>query len=147
MAVADPFYLDRFLQAQKNIYPQVIQELRSGAKTGHWMWFIFPQITGLGQTTQSRTYAIKTLDEARAYVQHLVLGQRLQECTELVIAVGRKSAHAIFGHPDDLKFRSSMTLFLRAAPEIDLFQRAIDKYYDGEQDARTLEILERQQAS
>jgi uncharacterized protein (DUF1810 family) len=146
MAVADPFYLDRFLQAQKNIYPQVIQELRSGTKTGHWMWFIFPQFIGLGQTPLSRTYAIKTLDEARAYVQHPVLGQRLQECTELVIAVDGKSAHTIFGHPDDLKFRSSMTLFLRAAPEIDLFQRAINKYYDGEQDVRTLELLERQQA-
>ena len=147
MAVADPFYLDRFLQAQKNIYPQVIQELRSGTKTGHWMWFIFPQFIGLGQTPLSRTYAIKTLDEARAYVQHSVLGQRLQECTELVIAVDGKSAHTIFDHPDDLKFRSSMTLFLRAAPEIDLFQRAINKYYDGEQDAQTLELLERQQVS
>jgi uncharacterized protein (DUF1810 family) len=144
MAVADPFYLDRFVQAQKNIYPQVIQELRRGTKTGHWMWFIFPQLIGLGQTPMSRTYAIKTLDEARAYAQHSVLGQRLQECTELVIAVEGKSANAIFGHPDDLKFRSSMTLFLMAAPETELFQRAINKYYDGEQDARTLELLERQ---
>ncbi|MEE4314397.1 MAG: DUF1810 domain-containing protein [Desulfofustis sp.] len=145
MAAADPFYLDRFVQAQKKIYPQVIQELRRGAKTGHWMWFIFPQFIGLGQTPISRTYAIKTLDEARAYAQHSVLGQRLQECTELVIAVDGKSANTIFGHPDDLKFRSSMTLFLMAVPEIDLFQRAINKYYNGEQDARTLELLERQQ--
>lgn len=144
--MVDPFNLDRFVQAQQSIYPRVIEELRNGAKTSHWMWFIFPQIIGLGQTTLSRTYAIKTLDEARAYVHHPVLGQRLQECSELVIAVDRKSAHAIFGHPDDLKFRSSMTLFLKAAPEVDIFQRAINKYYDGEQDIRTLELLDRHHA-
>lgn len=147
MAVTDPYDLDRFVQAQKNVYPGVIQELRRGAKTGHWMWFIFPQLLGLSQTPTSRTYAIKTIDEARAYVQHSVLGQRLQECTALVIAVDGKSANAIFGHPDDLKFRSSMTLFLVAAPEIDLFQRALNKYYNGKQDARTLELLERQTTS
>jgi len=106
------------------------------------MWFIFPQVESLGRTEIAKRYAIKSLDEAKAYVSHPVLGRRLQECTELVLAIDGKSANDIFGHPDDLKFKSSMTLFLVAVPQIDLFQRAINKYYDGYQDGLTLDFID-----
>ncbi len=138
----DLFNLERFVVAQKNVYPTVIEELKSGVKISHWMWFIFPQVEGLGRTEIAKKYAIKSLDEAKAYVAHPLLGKRLQECIELVLDIDGKSANAIFGYPDDLKFKSSMTLFLVAAPHIDLFQRAINKYYDGHQDRLTIKLLD-----
>ena len=138
----DPFNLDRFVFAQEKIYSSVVEELKAGLKMSHWMWFIFPQVESLGRTEIAKRYAIKSLDEAKAYVSHPVLGRRLQECTELVLAIDGKSANDIFGHPDDLKFKSSMTLFLVAVPQIDLFQRAINKYYDGYQDGLTLDFID-----
>lgn len=138
----DPFNLERFLLAQEKVYPTVVNELKSGMKRSHWMWFIFPQIEGLGRTEMAKRYSIKSLDEAKAYVSHPLLGSRFQECIDLVLAIDGKSANDIFGNPDDLKFRSSMTLFLRAAPHIDLFQRAINKYYDGQHDDITNQVLD-----
>jgi len=137
----DTSNLKRFVAAQEKIFPTVIGELKAGKKRSHWMWFIFPQIDGLGRTETAKSYAIKSLDEAKAYIAHPLLGKRLQECTELVMEIDGKLANEIFGYPDDLKFRSSMTLFSRAAPQIDLFQQAIDKYYDGRQDGLTNKIL------
>lgn len=138
----DQFNLERFIVAQEKVYSTVIKELKSGTKISHWMWFVFPQIEGLGRTEIAKKYAIKSLDEAKSYVAHPVLGKRLQECIELVLDIDEKSANDIFGYPDDLKFKSSMTLFLRAAPHIDLFQRAINKYYDGQQDRLTIKFLD-----
>jgi uncharacterized protein (DUF1810 family) len=137
----DLFNLERFVTAQKSVYSTVIEELESGRKISHWMWFIFPQIEGLGRTQMAKLYAIKSLDEAKAYVSHPLLGKRLQECINLVLDIDGKSANAVFGYPDDLKFKSSMTLFLVAVPHIDLFQRAINKYYDGQRDQVTIQIL------
>jgi uncharacterized protein (DUF1810 family) len=138
----NPFNLDRFVFAQEKIYSSVVEELKAGIKMSHWMWFIFPQVESLGRTEIAKRYAIKSLGEAKAYVSHPVLGRRLQECTELVLAIDSKSANDIFGHPDDLKFKSSMTLFLVAMPKIDLFQRAINKYFDGYQDGLTLDFID-----
>ena len=140
--MADPFNLDRFVVAQEKTYPAVVKELKTGMKVSHWMWFVFPQIAGLGRTANAGKYAINTLDEAQAYLLHPLLGRRLQQCTELVLAIEGKSASDIFGYPDDIKFRSSMTLFQRAAPHRDIFQRAINKYYDGHQDALTIKFLD-----
>ena len=137
----DPFALQRFVDAQDPVIARVIDELARGRKSGHWMWFIFPQIAGLGFSAMAQRYAISSLDEARAYLAHPVLGPRLRQCTELVLAVDGRDAHAIFGSPDDLKFRSSMTLFAKAAPQEILFGRALAKYFGGEGDTRTLEIL------
>lgn len=125
--------LDRYLEAQAGIYPQVLDELRAGRKRSHWMWFVFPQFDGLGVSTTSRFYAIKSLAEARA---------RLIECTRIVNAVQDRSVHEIFGSPDDLKFRSSMTLFeLVAGPDSE-FAAALDKYFAGERDDRTLALVD-----
>jgi len=137
----DPFNLERFVAAQEKVYPTVTEELKAGTKLSHWMWFIFPQIEWLGRSEMAKRYAIKSLDEAMAYAGHPVLGNRLKECTELVIDIDGKSANDIFDELDDLKFRSSMTLFAKAAPHIDLFLRAINKYYDGEPDKYTIQIL------
>lgn len=134
--------LDRYLEAQAGIYPQVLDELRAGRKRSHWMWFVFPQFDGLGVSTTSRFYAIKSLAEARAYLRHPVLGARLIECTRIVNAVQDRSVHEIFGSPDDLKFRSSMTLFeLVAGPDSE-FAAALDKYFAGERDDRTLALVD-----
>ena len=111
----DPYNLERFVSAQEPIYRQVLSELRSGMKTSHWMWFIFPQIRGLGRSPVSIEYAISSREEAAAYLQHRVLGPRLKECTRLVLHVTGRSAEEIFGSPDDMKFRSSMTLFAQAS--------------------------------
>ena len=134
------FDLERFVTAQAPVMAGVRAELEAGAKRSHWMWFVFPQIAGLGHSAISRRYAIASLDEARAYLAHPVLGPRLVECTRLVLALDGRPAADIFGHPDDLKFRSSMTLFARAsdAPE---FRRALEKYFGGEEDTATLERL------
>ncbi|MFZ0728828.1 MAG: DUF1810 domain-containing protein [Methylovirgula sp.] len=137
------YNLDRFVAAQAPLYGRVCDELRAGHKTSHWMWFIFPQIAGLGSSPTARFFAIASLAEAVAYLQHPVLGPRLGECTNLVNGVEGRSAFDIFGSPDDLKFRSSMTLFNEAASASDtsVFQQALDQYFAGEPDRRTLEIL------
>ena len=130
--------LERFVTAQAKIMPRVLAELGAGRKQSHWMWFIFPQIIGLSHSFRGEYFAIASLDEARAYLAHPLLGPRLKHCTELVLAVDGKSANDIFGSPDDLKFRSSMTLFDKAAPEEPLFCTALDKYCGGTSDPATL---------
>jgi uncharacterized protein (DUF1810 family) len=139
--VDDPFNLKRFVDAQNPVYARVCSELKAGEKRSHWMWFIFPQIAGLGFSSMAARYAIGSLEEAKAYLQHTVLGPRLIECTELVNGISGRSIDDIFGYPDDLKFRSSMTLFAKAAPENPAFKRAIDKYFEGQHDDRTEELL------
>ena len=137
----DPFNLQRFVEAQAPVLAAVEAELRAGRKASHWMWFIFPQLAGLGRSGTARFYAITGHDEARAYLAHPLLGQRLIHCVELVNAIEGRSVHEIFGSPDDLKFRSSVTLFRAAAPEQALFQAALDKYFGGEPDPATLALL------
>ena len=137
----DPFNLDRFVRAQADIYDRALGELRRGKKQSHWMWFIFPQMDGLGSSAMTREYAIKSMDEARAYLGHPVLGMRLKECAEAVLAVEGRTALEIMGRPDDLKLRSSMTLFERAAGDDSVFAKLLNKYYAGERDEKTLAIL------
>jgi uncharacterized protein (DUF1810 family) len=137
----DPFDLDRFLNAQAGVYAQVLVELRAGQKHSHWIWFIFPQMKGLGYSSHSHFYGIGSLEEAVAYWRHPVLGPRLEECTHLVNQVEKRPIERILGSPDDLKFRSSMTLFLRAAPEATVFAQALEKYFGGKPDPLTLELL------
>jgi uncharacterized protein (DUF1810 family) len=133
--------LERFLQAQEPVYERVRAELQAGRKTSHWMWFIFPQLKGLGRSPTAQYFGIASLQEAVAYWQHPVLGTRLEECTRLVLAVVGNTAHEIFGFPDDLKFASCMTLFEQAAPEQPVFGRALDKYFQGKRDENTLRLL------
>src|SRR5262249_25167657 len=126
MSQDDPFNLERFVTAQAQVYATALAELRQGAKQSHWMWFIFPQLRGLGRSSTARFYCITSLDEARAYLAHPTLGLRLDECTEAVLAIRDQSLHAIFGSPDDMKFRSCMTLFSRAVPDAEnVYQRAL----------------------
>jgi uncharacterized protein (DUF1810 family) len=139
--MASPNRLDDFVASQDRVYDDVKRELAAGRKTSHWMWFIFPQIAGLGFSATSRRFAIESADEARRYLQHPVLGERLRECTRLVLAVTGRTVEEIFGYPDHLKFRSSMTLFSVAAPEETVFQEALEKYFGGEPDHRTIELL------
>lgn len=137
----DPFDLSRFLRAQAAVYPQVVAELEAGEKRSHWIWFIFPQLKGLGRSPQSEFYGIASLAEAQAYAQHPLLGPRLEQCATLVNRVENRPIRLILGPPDDLKFHSSMTLFARATPGNPIFQDALEKYFNGEPDARTLELL------
>ena len=137
----DPFALGRFVAAQAGVIDRVLDELRAGRKQSHWMWFIFPQVAGLGRSPTAVHYAISSLDEARAYLAHPILGERLRECTRLVLDVKGKSAHDIFGSPDDLKFHSSMTLFAAAAPGEQIFSQALEKYFAGRGDDVTLDRL------
>lgn len=137
----DPFGLNRFVEAQEPVYEQVCAELRAGQKRGHWMWFIFPQLRGLGHSPTAQYFAIRSRDEAEAYLRHPVLGARLRECTALVNAVKGRGVSEIFGFPDDLKFRSSITLFAEVAPEESVFRQALEKYFEGEPDERTVELL------
>jgi len=134
----DPFDLQRFVAAQAPVYAQVAAELAAGRKRSHWMWFVFPQLKGLGRSAMAQHYGIASLAEARAYWAHPLLGPRLAQCTGLVLAIDRRSVHEIFGSPDDLKFRSCMTLFAQATGE-PLFTRALEKYFGGEADPRTVE--------
>jgi uncharacterized protein (DUF1810 family) len=134
--------LERFVTAQAPVHDRALKVLRAGRKQSHWMWFVFPQIAGLGHSAMAQTYAIESLGEARAYLAHPLLGARLRECCEAVMAVPGKSAHEIFGSPDDLKFRSCLTLFAHAAPNEALFRAALNKYFDGEEDALTLEKMQ-----
>jgi uncharacterized protein (DUF1810 family) len=140
------FDLERFVTAQDPIYGTVAAELRAGRKQTHWMWFIFPQMAGLGRSGTALRYAIASLDEARAYLAHTVLGVRLRECTALVLEVKDRSADDIFGYPDNLKFQSCMTLFCHAAPEDTetVFREALDRFYDGREDEQTVAALEAQ---
>jgi uncharacterized protein (DUF1810 family) len=133
--------LDRFVAAQAPVYARACDELRAGRKASHWMWFVFPQIAGLGSSPTARFFAIASLAEAAAYLRHPLLGSRLRECTNLVNRIEARSAFDIFGSPDDLKFRSSMTLFKEATSDNGPFQQALDRYFAGEPDRRTLEIL------
>ena len=137
----DPYNLQRFVDAQARVYESVRTELRQGSKRSHWMWFIFPQIAGLGRSAMSTRYAISSLTEAEAYLKHPILGPRLRECTRLVVLVKDRSAYEILGSPDDMKFHSCLTLFACAAPEDQLFRDALEKYYDGAEDPATLAKL------
>jgi uncharacterized protein (DUF1810 family) len=136
------FDLDRFVQAQETHYDRALDEIRSGRKRTHWMWFIFPQVAGLGTSTTAEFYAIRSRAEAEAYLQHPVLGPRLEECFQALLAVEGRSASEIFGYPDDLKLRSSATLFAAVAPPGSVFEQVIDKYFDGERDERTIRLLQ-----
>jgi uncharacterized protein (DUF1810 family) len=138
----DAFNLARFIAAQDPVMDHVLAELRAGQKASHWMWFVFPQAQGLGSSSTARHYAIATREEARSYHEHPVLGARLKKCTQRVLNIEGRSAEQIFGYPDDLKFRSCMTLFAQVAPEEPLFRAAVQKYFDGAPDSRTLEILD-----
>ena len=137
----DPFDLNRFVEAQEPVYEQVCAELREGRKRSHWIWFIFPQLRGLGHSPTAQFFAVRSRAEAEAYLRHPVLGARLRECTALVNAVEGRGVGDIFGFPDDLKFRSSVTLFAEVAPEEAVFRQALDKYFEGLPDERTVELL------
>lgn len=139
--MTDVHNLQRFVDAQNPVYEDVVAELAAGRKASHWMWFVFPQHKDLGRSSMALRFGIASREEAQAYWQHPVLGIRLRECVELALAVKGKTEFQIFGSPDDLKFRSSMTLFSKVAPEEPLFQRALAKYFGGVGDARTLELL------
>jgi len=133
--------LQRFVAAQEPVFAQVCRELAAGEKRSHWMWFVFPQVAGLGHSPTARRFAIASQDEARAYLAHPLLGPRLRQCVTLVNAVEGRSAHDIFGSPDDVKFRSSMTLFAAAASDREIFLAALQKYYGGAPDPLTLARL------
>ncbi len=137
----DPYHLSRFVSAQEKVYESVLSELRSGLKITHWMWFIFPQMEGLGYSSTSRYFSIKSGEEARQYLNHPVLGPRLHECAQALLAIPAKTAREVFGSPDDLKLKSSMTLFARYAGSDSVFARVLDRYFDGEQDRNTLLLL------
>jgi uncharacterized protein (DUF1810 family) len=139
--VNDPFNLSRFIEAQEGVYSGALDELGCGSKTGHWIWYIFPQIAGLGFSGMSRRYSISSIDEARAYAEHPVLGQRLIECVELVMALEGKSAQQIFGHLDALKFRSCLTLFAAADNDNKIYQGALVKYFAGAPDPLTTQAF------
>jgi uncharacterized protein (DUF1810 family) len=142
MAVADdPHNLSRFVQAQAAVYEQALAEIRNGEKYTHWMWFIFPQLDGLGFSSMAKRYAIKGLAEAKAYLAHPILGPRLVECSEAALGVHGRSAYEIFGSPDEMKLRSCATLFACVAPPGSVFHRLLDKYYRGERDYKTLHLL------
>ncbi|OBF80402.1 calpastatin [Mycobacterium sp. 852002-51163_SCH5372311] len=137
----DRFDLKRFVEAQARVYPSVLEELRAGRKRSHWMWFIFPQLAGLGSSPMAARFGISSLEEAREYLRHELLGPRLHECTQLVNRVQGRSVSEIFGSPDDLKLCSSMTLFLRATDDNQDFAELLEKYYGGQQDPLTLKRL------
>jgi uncharacterized protein (DUF1810 family) len=139
--MSDPYNLAGFVQAQAPVYAHVLAELRDGRKRSHWIWFVFPQLAGLGFSAMAQFYAIGSLDEAKAYLAHPALGARLRECAGLVLAIQGRSIHDIFGSPDDLKFHSSMTLFGRADPADGLFRECLEKYFAGREDAQTLALL------
>ena len=142
-AAGDPFNLARFLDAQRDDYARALAEIEGGRKRSHWMWYIFPQFAGLGFSSTAQFYAIRSLDEARAYLAHPVLGPRLRECAEAALRVEGKSATEVFGSPDDLKLRSCATLFAHVSEPGSVFERLLAKYYGGERDTRTLELLGR----
>ena len=132
--------LNRFIEAQERIYPKVIQELANGYKYHHWMWYIFPQYHGLAYSNQSKNYAIKSIEEAKAYLAHPILGQRLTECCNLLLAIENRDISSILGYPDNLKLNSSMTLFWSVSKD-ELFQKVLERYFDGKWDKRTVDLL------
>ena len=136
----DPFELDRFVRAQAPDYERALAEIRAGRKRSHWMWYVFPQFAGLGQSPTSQHFAISSLDEARAYLEHPILGPRLTECANAALGVSDKTAHQIFGSPDDLKLKSSATLFALVSADDSVFHRILEKYFDGRADERTLAL-------
>jgi uncharacterized protein (DUF1810 family) len=139
--INDPFNLNRFVEAQVRWYERVCKELREGHKQSHWMWFIFPQVRGLGHSAMANLYAISSLEEAKAYLKHPILGPRLTHCTELVMQLEGRSIEQIFDEPDDLKFRSSMTLFASTSFDNKIFRDALEKYFGGKHDQLTIERI------
>ena len=139
--MAQQFDLQRFVDAQDTVYDTVRAELRAGHKRSHWMWYIFPQLAGLGRSETARHYALSGLEEAQAYLAHPLLGRRLEECCRILTGIEGRTASAIFGYPDDLKLHSSLTLFAQAAPEQPLFVACLEKYFNGQRDAATLKLL------
>ena len=137
----DRFQLQRFVDAQQPVYETVLNELRAGRKRSHWMWFIFPQISGLGHSTTAQRFAVSSLAEAAAYLAHPTLGSRLRKCSELVASIEGRSVDEIFGYPDGLKFHSSMTLFAQAAPQEPIFDACLQKYFGGQLDPLTMARL------
>src|SRR3954454_25215941 len=137
----DTHDLARFLDAQAGDYDRALAEIRGGRKRSHWMWYVFPQIEGLGFSSMSRRYSIKSADEARAYLDHPLLGRRLVECAEAALAVEGRSALEIFGSPDDMKLKSCATLFASVSPPDSVFAQLLDKYFEGERDGKTLQLL------
>jgi uncharacterized protein (DUF1810 family) len=140
---ADPFDLQRFVDAQDGVHERALREIQAGRKRSHWMWFVFPQYAGLGSSATSQRYAIRSLEEARAYLAHPVLGARLLACTRAVNALAQRDAHAIFGAPDDLKFHSSMTLFDNACEPGSPFAAALERCFGGVRDPHTLRLAQR----
>ena len=137
----DPYRLERFVEAQDGVHTRALAELRAGRKTSHWMWFVFPQVAGLGSSPMSQHYAIGSLGEARAYLEHPVLGPRLVECARAVASHPDRTAREIMGSPDDAKLRSSMTLFALAADSEPVFQQVLDRFFAGDGDPRTVDLL------
>lgn len=137
----DPFHLQRFLDAQDAVYGRVVEELASGHKTGHWMWFVFPQVTGLGHSATAQHYAISSIKEACAYVEHPVLGSRLKECVNLLLGIEDRTAEQILGGIDAVKLRSCLTLFFAASGGDEVFEEALERYFDGVPDLRTLSAI------
>jgi uncharacterized protein (DUF1810 family) len=137
----DPHDLSRFVDAQQGVYESAIAEIRAGRKRSHWMWYVFPQVVGLGSSATAQLYGIRDADEARAYLAHPVLGQRLIECAEAICSVTGRSASEILGTPDDLKLRSCATLFAQVSPPGSVFDRVLRRYYDGQPDQATLALL------
>jgi len=141
ISAIDPYDLARFVEAQEDDYVQALSEIRSGRKRSHWMWYIFPQFDGLGSSSTSRRYSIKSVEEAEAYVRHPILGPRLLECARAAMGIEGRSALEVFGSPDDMKLRSSATLFASVSPAGSLFEQLLDRYFGGEPDDRTLRLL------
>ncbi|WP_194790620.1 DUF1810 domain-containing protein [Pseudomonas sp. UFMG81] len=139
--MSDPFDLDRFVQAQAPVHDRALRELDAGHKNSHWMWFVFPQLDGLGHSVMAERYALSGIAEARAYLEHPLLGPRLLACVNALLRHADKSARQILGSPDDLKLRSCLTLFNQVDPHEPLFLRALKQFYEGRPDARTLELL------
>lgn len=139
--MTDVYQLQRFVSKQDPVYQRVLQELRNGRKTTHWMWFVFPQLDGLGQSAMAKEFSIKSKNEARAYLDHALLGERLRECTHHVLSIDERTAQQIFGYPDYLKFQSCMTLFASIAATGNLFEQALAKYYDGQWDKHTVTLF------
>lgn len=141
MPTDDPHDLNRFVEAQADDYATALSEVRAGRKVSHWMWYVFPQFAGLGSSPTAQRYAIRSVSEARAYLGHPVLGRRLLEVSEAALGVEGRSARSIFGTPDDLKLRSSATLFAAVSPAGSVFHQILDKYFDGQPDVRTAELI------
>jgi uncharacterized protein (DUF1810 family) len=140
---SDPYGLTRFVGAQEGVFEQALAEIRAGRKRSHWMWYVFPQFKGLGSSPTSIEYAIGSVEEAQAYLAHPILGPRLMQCAEAALQIEGLSALEVFGSPDDMKLRSSATLFAAVSSDGSVFHRLIDKYFDGKPDARTIELLTR----